>query len=205
MSMSKTSKLYQYLNHRMRVTIQDSRTLVGKFMAFDKHMNLVLGDCEEYRRIIPKGKKGVEKIQKRMLGLVILRGENVVSMTVEAPPSVSDSRLTSLNKSQSTGQGISKPGSRGSSIQQNIVQTGPLPGLSGPIQGFGTSNQKVMIPQTNQTTQQQQPLMFTPPPFGMTGLPPLNPMMMPPNPFGRGQIPQNLQQQQQQNLQQKKQ
>lgn len=197
MSMSKTSKLFQYLNHRMRVIIQDSRTLVGKFMAFDKHMNLVLGDCEEYRRIIPKGKKGVEKIQKRMLGLVILRGENVVSMTVEAPPSVSDSRLTSLNKSQPTGQGTSKPGSRGTTIPQNIIQTGPLPGLSGPIQGFGQPTQKVMMPQT--TTQPlQQPLMFTPPPFGMTGLPPLNPMMMPPNPFGRGQINPNLQQQQQQ-------
>ena len=30
--------------------------LVGTFMAFDRHMNIVLGDTEEYRRI--KSKKG---------------------------------------------------------------------------------------------------------------------------------------------------
>jgi small nuclear ribonucleoprotein B and B' len=152
--------MYQYLNHRMRITIQDSRTLVGKFMAFDRHMNVVLGDCEEYRRIIPKGKKGVEKVQKRMLGMVILRGEIIVSMTVEAPPSVSDSRVSSLNKTVPIGQGQVKQSSRG------IIPTTPL----GPIPQFGTAPIQMMMPQSTN-------LQFGPPPMpGMKGT-------MPPMPF----------------------
>ena len=44
----------QWINYRVRVTIQDSRCLVGTLIAFDKHMNLVLADTEEYRMIKAK-------------------------------------------------------------------------------------------------------------------------------------------------------
>lgn len=79
------------INYRLRVTLSDARVLTGQMLAFDKHMNLVLADCEEFRKIKPKGKKNDAKDQKeqeikRTLGLVILRGETIVSISVDGPP-----------------------------------------------------------------------------------------------------------------------
>ena len=51
------SKFLMWINYRIRVTIQDSRVLIGTFLAFDKHMNLVLADTEEYSHIKSKNKK----------------------------------------------------------------------------------------------------------------------------------------------------
>ncbi|POW17986.1 hypothetical protein PSTT_00175 [Puccinia striiformis] len=46
------------INYRLRVTLNDSRTLTGQMLAFDRHLNLVLADCEEFRFIKQKKKKG---------------------------------------------------------------------------------------------------------------------------------------------------
>jgi small nuclear ribonucleoprotein B and B' len=91
-SSAKGSKLLRYVEHRLRVTLVDGRTLSGTFLAFDKHLNLVLADTEEFRTLRPTNKTAAktavveERTEKRSLGLVILRGENVVSIAVEGPP-----------------------------------------------------------------------------------------------------------------------
>lgn len=130
----------------MRVTISDSRELVGTFMAFDKHMNLVLGDCEEFRTVKSRGTKRVEK-QKRTLGLVLLRGESVISMTVEGPPPSTGKK----KQVAPIGQGVARMAGRGSVImhQQQQMQSAPR-GLSGPIRGIGGPQPGMMRPQMMQ-------------------------------------------------------
>ena len=69
----------------MRVQLQDNRNLIGTMKGFDQHMNLVLADCEEIRRI-------KNKDEKRILGFLLLRGERIVSLSVEGPPPQEDDR-----------------------------------------------------------------------------------------------------------------
>ena len=67
------SKFLQWIDFRVRLTIQDGRMMVGTFLAFDKHMNIVLADADEYR-VVKSKKTGVQKRIKRTLGLLIVRG-----------------------------------------------------------------------------------------------------------------------------------
>jgi small nuclear ribonucleoprotein B and B' len=193
--------MLQYVNWRMRVTISDSRTLLGTFMAFDKHMNLVLGDCEEYRKIKSKGKEDRE--EKRTLGLVLLRGENVISLSAEAPP------LPKSNKKATAGPGVGKAVGRGAPVAP--LAAAPK-GLAGPIRGVGGPGQDVMMPQMGgrPAPMSAPPQLYNPgmgghggppmgfpgmpggPPMGFPGMPGMPPMMgRPPMPgMGRGGPPQ---------------
>lgn len=39
------------LHYRLKVTLNDGRQLVGQMLAYDKHMNFVLAECEEFRTV----------------------------------------------------------------------------------------------------------------------------------------------------------
>lgn len=145
----------------MRITLTDGRQMTGQMLAFDKvswvfgvvfgsnrgqHMNLVLADTEEFRRVKRKPTKGaqsapgstqpalVESEEKRTLGLTIVRGTHIVSCSVDGPPPAEpSSRLgagapggTATLPTLTAGPGVSRPAGRGLPV-----------GLSGPAVGVG--------------------------------------------------------------------
>lgn len=93
-------------------------------------MNVVLADTEEFRRIKKKQNKPaapgaggpsaqtIESEEKRTLGLTIVRGAQIVSLSVESPPPTDPSaRLgkttTGVSTTLTGGPGVARPAGRG--------------------------------------------------------------------------------------------
>ena len=62
--------LEKSIDKRVSLLLKDSRVLEGKLKGYDEYMNMVLEETEERT---PE--------QERRLGTVVLRGNNVVSIT----------------------------------------------------------------------------------------------------------------------------
>ena len=63
--------LEKSVNQQLILLLKDGRKIEGKLLGFDEYMNLVLGEVEE-----------TKNDAKRRLGKIILRGSNVVSVSL---------------------------------------------------------------------------------------------------------------------------
>ena len=109
--------MLQLLHFRLKVMTVDGRVFVGQMLAFDRYMNLVLSECEEFRKIKPKkGSTAKEREEKRALGLIVLRGETIVSLSVEGPPTSAEKKMRGPAVQGLTplvGPGVGRPAGRG--------------------------------------------------------------------------------------------
>ena len=162
-AINRTSKMLAFINYRVRVTVVDGRQIVGRFLAFDRHMNLVLADSEEFRRLPSSSSKkkkkdedengvkgGGEDFVRRVLGFVLLRGEEVISVAVEGPPirvkktkPASDASagggIPGAGVARPVGRGVPPPGMMPSSSGgggPRLGQQQPPPGMMMPPPGF---------------------------------------------------------------------
>ena len=111
-------------------------------------MNLVLADTEEFRRTRRRTKAApgasqtvTETEERRAIGLTIIRGAHVISLSVDGPPPADPAaRLGGASGAPSTvatlaqGHGVTRPTGRGA---PPVGLTGPALGVGGPGPGFG--------------------------------------------------------------------
>jgi len=161
-AVNRQSKMLAFINYRVRVTIVDGRHIVGRFLAFDRHMNLVLADAEEFRRLkksatTKKSRKGNDIDEnddesgdvRRVLGFVLLRGEEVVSLAVEGPPvrvkKIKPADGTAAGGGIPLGAGVARPAGRGAPMPGMMPSSGAAvgqhqpagpPGMMMPPPGF---------------------------------------------------------------------
>lgn len=120
------SRLADLLHYRIRALTHDGRAYVGELLAFDAHMNLVLAECVEHRvpntqlQILknktssPDDGPAHPKLDTRTLGLVVLRGDQVLTTVVESAPVLSkkqravahEKKQAQLHKHKRKGKGV---------------------------------------------------------------------------------------------------
>jgi len=107
-------------------------------------MNLVLADTEEFRRVKRKAPKSsaapgaatsaplVESEEKRTLGLTIIRGAHIISLSVESPPPAEPSARLGVSApggataAMAAGPGIARPAGRGLPVGLTVSSLGML-------------------------------------------------------------------------------
>jgi len=133
------SKLSKFINHRVSIVINDHRYFVGQMLGFDSHSNIVLKDCEEYRK--QKKRKSGEALEtKRNIGLMILRGDSVLRVDVVGPPPPNGNRYSGTVASAVLQPGSTSDSLVGKGASMNKEEIQQTPALMKPTPGIGSSS-----------------------------------------------------------------
>ncbi|XP_025836047.1 N-alpha-acetyltransferase 38-B, NatC auxiliary subunit [Agrilus planipennis] len=92
-------KLRDWLNKLLRIEMTDGRSLVGIFLCTDRDANIILGSCSEY---LPEDEEECDSDEhseeSRMLGLVMVPGKHIVSISIDKNKHLSDDHQMPLSE-----------------------------------------------------------------------------------------------------------
>ena len=66
-------------NSHVRILLEDQRVIVGTLLACDPHMNTLVTSSIEFKKNFKK-----KQWQKRILGLCMIRGNSITSISLDA-------------------------------------------------------------------------------------------------------------------------
>ncbi len=126
---------------RAAIILNRSRALLPPSphpQAYDRHLNIVLGDAEEFRSVKLKG--GDVREDKRVLGLVLLRGVNVISLQIVRPVTAKKT-----GAGAGAGAGAARAAGRGTVVAAAAPAAAPE-GLGGAVRGVGGPSAAALAP-----------------------------------------------------------
>ena len=98
-------------------------------------------NCVDFSNLVTLTNDSLQREERRVLGLIILRGEEIVSLVLEGPPPAEEQQPLHA-KNAAPGVGMAKAVGRGMAMPP-----GPAaPGLAGPARGVGGPAPGMMLP-----------------------------------------------------------
>lgn len=139
-------RLAMFFNWKVEAIAKDGRTYKGILMGVDKHMNLVLHHCDEFRFYKVVGEPDLKE-EKRNLGLMILRGDDIITVNpdrfsgmelVEIPAKKINKTILRKQKTSGYVQSAGVAGfpmglQRSTADQSGAGRAGPIPTIQ-PVQ-----------------------------------------------------------------------
>eukprot|EP01061_Rhynchopus_euleeides_P013447 TRINITY_DN2347_c0_g1_i1.p3 TRINITY_DN2347_c0_g1~~TRINITY_DN2347_c0_g1_i1.p3 ORF type:complete len:151 (+),score=10.08 TRINITY_DN2347_c0_g1_i1:129-581(+) len=137
--------IFKYMGHRVTAEIEVGRTIVGTLLGFDRHMNMVLDESEEFRTVFGK-RKNAKHTERRHLGLVLLSGRRLKSLSIENDPSpvpVNSERFANVTPEEAAAAAAA-PATPAEPVQKKTRQ------LAAPSRGVGAPDASSMAPTPRQ-------------------------------------------------------
>lgn len=72
-------KIQDYVGHQITIILRSNKKISGILLAIDTHMNIVLNNALEHKVEKKSASNEEEKNLNRELGLLIIRGDTIVS------------------------------------------------------------------------------------------------------------------------------